>query len=321
MRVAIDYDRLRSEVESGRTLTSIAAELGVSRPTLSRAAKRAGIVVPNRPPPTRTGSHCHELNAPDWLESNYARRSVADIADQLNVADATVYQALRRHGITTKDPAASRRRRRPAPLHDEAWLRARYQRATATTIADELGVDRQMVYAAMRGYGIERRDHSAKQKFRSPAELDDGDWLRQRFSEVSAPVIAEELGVTRRTVYLALERHGIDVARSPWVNHGHVRLASPGETTLRRLWGTDETIKGVARQLDVSVNTAAVWLADIGIFVKDIPVISRNELQVAIDKRQSVDEICRQHHVTGRTVAVELRRHGLLEAHKARHID
>ena len=321
MRVAIDNDRLRSEVESGRTLTSIAAELGVSRPTLSRTAKRAGITVPNRPPPRTTGSRCRELNDPGWLNSNYSSRPVTDIAAGLGVTVSTVYEALRRHGITIRRPGVSWRLRRPPQLHDPDWLRARYAKATATVIAHELGVNPQMVYAAMRQHGIERRDRSAKQQFRSPAELDDGDWLRQRFSEVSAPVIAGELAVTRRTVYLALERHGIDVARSPWVNHGHVRLASPGEATLRRLWGTDETIKGVACQLDVSVNTAAVWLADIGIFVKDIPVISRNELQVAIDKRQSVDEICRQHHVTGRTVAVELRRHGLLEAHKARHID
>jgi hypothetical protein len=177
-----------------------------------------------------------------------------------------------------------------------------------------------MVYAAMQHHGIERRDRSAMQKFRTPQELDDGEWLRQRFSAVSGPVIAAELGVARRTVYLALERHVIDASRSQWLNLGHVRLAAPDEASLRRIWEADETIKGVARQLDVSVNTAAVWLADIGIFVKDTPVISRRDLQAAIDAGQSVKEICRQHHVTGRTVAVELRRHGLLQAHKARHI-
>ena len=74
------------------------------------------------------------------------------------------------------------------------------------------------------------------------------------------------------------------------------------------------------RPLGVSVNTAAVWLADIDIFIQDAPVISRRDLQDAIDKRQSIDDIRRQHHVTGRTVAVELRRHGLLEAHKKRHL-
>ena len=61
-----------------------------------------------------------------------------------------------------------------------------------------------------------------------------------------------------------LERHGIDVSRSPWFNRGHVRLTAPDEATLRRIWETEETIKGVARQLGVSFNTAAVWLAVFG---------------------------------------------------------
>ena len=104
------------------------------------------------------------------------------------------------------------------------------------------------------------------------------------------------------------------------MNQGYVRLTPPDEERLRTLWEVEETIKGVARQLDVSVNTAAVWLAGIGIFVKDAPVISRRELQSAIDKRQLIEEICRQHHVTGRTVAIELRRHGLLDAHRSRSI-
>ena len=319
-RTPIDIDQLRSAVDSGRTLTSIAAELGVSRATISRAAKDAGIVVPRRPPPiTRRRLH-PQLDDPDWLASNYATRQVTDIAAELGVSPATVYDALHRHGIAVRHPGDSRRRRRPEQLQDPDWLRNRYEQSSATTIAKDLGVDRQMVYAAMEHYGIERRDRSAMQQFRSPANLDDGEWLRQRFSEVSARAIAAELGVANRTVYLALERHGIDVTRSPWLNLGHVRLAAPDEPTLSRIWDAEETVKGVARQLEVSVNTAAVWLADIGIFVKDVPVISRRELQEAIDQRQSIKDICRQHHVTGRTVAVELRRHGLLEAHKKRHL-
>jgi hypothetical protein len=86
------------------------------------------------------------------------------------------------------------------------------------------------------------------------------------------------------------------------------------------LWETEETHEGIARHLDVSVNTTAIWLADIGIFVKDTPVISKRDLQSAIDGRMSIDDIRRQHHVTGRTVAVELRRHGLLDAHQKRHL-
>jgi transposase-like protein len=318
---SIDIDQLRSAIESGRTLTSIAAEHGVSHSTVSRAAKAAGIVVPRRPPPVTRRQPHPQLDDPDWLANAYTERTVTDIAHELGVSPSTVYEALHRHGIPVRDPGASQRLRRPAELNDADWLRSRYEHATGTMIAEELGVDPQMVYAAMRHHGIERRDHGAMQQFRRPAELDDGDWLRQRFSEVSARKIARELGVTPQTVCVALERHGIDVTRSPWLNLGHVRLTAPDEGTLRRIWETEETIKGVARQLGVSFNTAAVWLADVGVFVKEVPALSRRDLQDAIDKRLSVADICRQHHLTGRTVAVELRRHGLLEAHKKRHME
>ena len=285
-----------------------------------RAAKAAGIAIPRRPPPiTRRRPH-PQLDDPTWLATAYADRTITDIANELDVSRSTVSTALARHGIRLRSKSEARTIARPAQLHEADWLRSRYEHASSTTIAEELGCNPQMVLAAMREHGIERRDASTKQRFRSPAELDDGPWLRRRFAEVSAPVIADELGVTRRTVYLALERHGIDVGRSPWLNLGHVRLAPPGETTLRTIWEAEETIKGVARRLDVSVNTAAVWLADIGVFVKEVPVISRRDLQDAIDKRLSIAGICRQHHVTGRTVAIELRRHGLLEAHKKRHL-
>jgi hypothetical protein len=70
----------------------------------------------------------------------------------------------------------------------------------------------------------------------------------------------------------------------------------------------------------VSVNTTAVWLADVGIFVKDTPAISRRDLLDAISKGHTIADICHDHHVTDRTVAVELRRQSLLEAHKKRHL-
>jgi hypothetical protein len=174
-------------------------------------------------------------------------------------------------------------------------------------------------YEALHRHGIPVRTPEPHSDGGSP-QLNDADWLGHRFSKVSAPKITRELGVSPQTVYVALECHGIDVSRSPWLNLGHVRLTPPDEVTLHRIWGAEETIKGVARQFGVSVNTAAAWLADVGIFINNTPVISRRDLQDAIDKRLPVADICRQHHVTGRTVAVELRRHALLEAHNKRHL-
>jgi hypothetical protein len=174
--------------------------------------------------------------------------------------------------------------------------------------------------AALHEHNIEVRQDGAQQRFRSPDELDDADWLRRRFTKMSGPEIAKELNVTRKTVYTALERHGIDITQSLWVHVRPPRYTAPDEKVLRRLWESEENIKGVTRHLNVSFNTTAVWLADIGIFVKDTPAISKRDLQSAIDQRLSIKQICLQHPVTTRIVAIELRRHGLLDAHQKRHL-
>jgi hypothetical protein len=74
-------------------------------------------------------------------------------------------------------------------------------------------------------------------------QLGDADWLRGRYEHVTGSEIAVELGVTPRTVYLALERHDIDVTRSPWVNHGYVPLTPSAEAVLLRLWEAEATIR------------------------------------------------------------------------------
>jgi hypothetical protein len=77
-------------------------------------------------------------------------------------------------------------------------------------------------------------------------------------------------------------------------------------------------VSPAARRFDVSHTTAAIWLGDAGIFVKDTPVISRRDLVAAIKTGKTIREIATEHRVTGRTVQVELRRFGLVEAHRHR---
>jgi hypothetical protein len=52
--------------------------------------------------------------------------------------------------------------------------------------------------------------------------------------------------------------------------------------------------------------------------VKDTPAISRTDLVAAIDAGRTIRQIAAEHRVTGRTVKVELRRFGLVEAHRRR---
>ena len=86
------------------------------------------------------------------------------------------------------------------------------------------------------------------------------------------------------------------------------------------MWDTEQTIKGVAQRFSVSPTTAAVWLAQIAVFVSEQPAISRRELTNAVSDGLTRVEMEEQFRVTGRTVIVELHRHGLFHAHRQRHV-
>jgi len=259
------------------------------------------------------------LNDRAWLVVEYSTKTTATVAAELGVSRDTVCSALRAHNIPARSRSDQRRPTRPVGLYDPDWLRERYQSATGEAIADELGVSKASIYKALARYNIPRRT-KFRRRPESPLQLDDAGWLRQRYRQVSGPALAEELGVTGRTLYLALEKHGIEVDQSPWIHHGPARLTPPPATALVQAWEADGTLKGLARRFGVSFNTVAVWLADVGIFIKEVPAISKRDLQAAIAKKWSIDRIMQEHHVTGRTVSVELRRFGLKEAHVARHL-
>jgi len=77
----------------------------------------------------------------------------------------------------------------------------------------------------------------------------------------------------------------------------------------------------VARAARHNCFDSRIWLARIGIFSSDAPRISKSDLLSAIKRGDSLDVIRRQHHVTTRTVVVELYRHWLFEAHRCRHMN
>lgn len=54
-----------------------------------------------------------------------------------------------KHGIHQHNSSEARTFERPRQLRDPDWLRARYQNANTTTIAEELDINPQMVYAAL----------------------------------------------------------------------------------------------------------------------------------------------------------------------------
>jgi hypothetical protein len=165
--------------------------------------------------------------------------------------------------------------------------------------------------------GVERRPRGETQAMNRATLLNDRDALAAALESTSVNDIATELGVAVPTVQVAMKRLGV---KSPWKYDGATRLKPPTARALSAAWASEETIKGVARRFDVSVNTAAIWLARVGIFVSDVPAISKRDLVAAIEHGDSIDVIRRRHAVTARTVIVELHRHDLYERHHRRHM-
>lgn len=129
-RIPFDVDRLRADIEAGRTILSIADEYRCSTKAVRRAMRREGIV---RPEPRIASLH-PELVDREWLQREYVdqRRSFADIARQLGCDASTVGDYLKLAGI-----AARVRRTEPMPdeLRNREWLAAAYADRSAEAIA------------------------------------------------------------------------------------------------------------------------------------------------------------------------------------------
>ena len=266
-------------------------------------------------PPRRTVAL---LDDPVLLAGAYRISTIAELAQQVGVSAATVRRALVRHGI---DRLPRNRNRRPPTaqmLDDVEWLRERYRTHTGVEIAAELGTTPRTVYAAMARHGIERRSEPGILQLRRP-QLADPTWLKTAVERRSSSAVAEALGVSPGTVSTAYERVGIDPASTTQLYARGHPLLRPSPEQLRTAWHTEDSFRGVGRQLGIAPNTAAVWLAEIGIFAGTTPALSHSVLIDTIRRRWSQRRIAAEHAVSITTVRIELHRHDLFDAHRTRH--
>ena len=252
-------------------------------------------------------------------EAYRSSRSIAELAELIGVSAATVRRAMIRHGIDRLAratgigdlPAA-------AVLDDRDWLADRYRVRTGVEIADDLGVSTTAVYAAMKRHGIDRRSTSSTLPLRKP-ELSDADWLARVVEHDSSVNVAGKLGVSPGTVTTAYRRAGIDPSSTTRLFARGRRHPRPPARELLAAWHAEETYRGVARRFAIAPNTAAVWLAEVGVFVSDEPVLSRRALTAAVNRGLTLSAIAHEHHVSVMTVLVDLHRHQLFDAHRTRH--
>ena len=263
--------------------------------------------------------HTGLLDDPVRLATAYASStSIADLAVQVGVSSSTVRRALVRHGI---DRLPRNRNRRPANarvLDDSGWLHERYLTSSGVEIANELGVTARTVYAAMDRHGIARRSEPGALKLRRP-QLVDEEWLRSAVERGSSTAVANELKVSAGTLTGAYERAGIDPGSTTHLYERGRSSPRPSKDQLRSAWEADGTFRGVGRLLGVAHTTAAVWLAEVGVFADTTPALSRPLLLDGIERQWPVSRIAAEYRVGVTTVLVELHRHGLFVAHRQRH--
>ena len=170
----------------------------------------------------------------------------------------------------------------------------------------------------MARHEIARRATSGTVTLRRP-ELVDSNWLKGAVQGSSSAHVAAALEVSQGTVTTAYRRAGIDPSSTTRLFARGRMLPRPSDGTLHSAWEIEGSYRGVGQRFGVAHSTAAVWLAEVGVYADDTPALSRNALLHAIEEGQSMMKIATEHRVAVTTVRVELHRHGLFESHRNRH--
>jgi len=151
-------------VTNARSITSIAAQVGVSHPTVVNAMDRHGIE--RRPSRAARAREIQAALTKQYLTEQYVRngRRAADIADELDISSANVIAALQRHQIEVRSERGPRQTL--ASVLTAEYLERRYVRdgATLAQIGAEMNTTASTVlrYARQHGTPIRPRTHRAQ---------------------------------------------------------------------------------------------------------------------------------------------------------------
>jgi hypothetical protein len=167
-------------------------------------------------------------------------------------------------------------------------------------------------------HGITRRTEPGMLKLRRP-QLAEEVWLKDAVERASSRRVAAELAVSAGTVTTAYERAGIDPSSATHFYDRGRSLQRPTPDELRSAWELETSFLGVGRRLGIAHSTAAVWLAEVGVFADTTPALPRSVLIDAIDAQWPIARIAAEQKVSAVTVRIELHRHELFASHRTRH--
>lgn len=218
-----------------------------------------------------------KLQDREWLSEQYTEheRTIREISEETGISRGTVREWLEKHDIERRNPNAADGN--VEPLRDEAWLYDQYinKERPMYDIANELDVSTPTVKRYMRKHGIETRSISEATTgvgySDSTEKLRQEEWLKREYVEKgrSQLLIAEELGVNRKTVRRWLDNHDIERRdKSEYRAQGDVELLHNSSWVREQYVQKERSTIEIADELDVGQSTVARWLDEHGIEVR-----------------------------------------------------
>lgn len=151
------------------------------------------------------------------------------------------------------------------PYTDEDWLRERYceQRMTAEEVANEADVSMSTVLKWMDRNDINRRSGAEAQTDADIQMLQRKGWLRKQYHQQGKTTtkIAEELGVSQRTVWNWMERHNIERRSISEIGtDGDVSSLRDSKWLREQYWSDGRNSYDIADELGVAGGTVRNWM-------------------------------------------------------------
>lgn len=292
-------------LETSATLLDVAAELGVGRQRVVSALEAVGLSTKPRGWHTAADPRLEDA---EWLrEARLAdRRSLLDIADELDATPNAVVDALRVHGIGDR---WDRRRDDHPKLNDSEWLTCRYEQVGhLTAIADELGVTVAAVRDRLAAADI-RLSHGARGVL-------DRETLTRLYviEQKSQRQVADEVGCSESAVSLAMKKW--DIPKRPRRQPRHPKLDDAA--WLRRVYVEQgRTISQISELLGVSEQSVSDALRrhDIDrrnhVKAQTHPVLDERDALAAMYATMTQLRIAQVLGVAEKRVRAALRAHGI----------
>jgi predicted transcriptional regulator len=241
-----------------KKLQEIGEMCGVGKQCISKWAKKFGIRVKYKTPPIESdGIYANR----EWLENELKTKTHQQVADECGVTQSLITRYAKRFKIEAKHNKVPENIQEL--FEDVEELQKIYDTMTSEEVMSKYGVSKTYYYSKLKKHNIEKTktqiDPSIKEK------LIDKTWLLSQYETKSTEVIADELGVTGKTVCMAMKEHGIEFTYDNKITKGVAEIADYLESLGVEYKLNDRTILS-PKELDIFIPSSNLAIEYNGTF-------------------------------------------------------